>query len=312
MGPNSNIPSCSWRTRPGSSPDRPYRPFSCPRQGGPTWLALAPPLYLEHQGPDRGKILPCRSCSLARLIYKRANVPHAQTPRHKVHPDHRGRTDRDRSGLRVRLFRHASLQGPEGRGLPDRAGELQPGHDHDRPGHGRRHLYRADHAGLRHQDHREGTARRAAPHHGRADRAQHRAQPASLGRARQIRGGDDRRPRRGDRQGRGPREVPRGHETHRARDAALPPCRRHRPETRRPGEVQGRGRAHHGRDGAPRGESRGACRVRAQLGGERRRAAAALCGERPDRGARSAAGHRASGHHPALLHPWRHRRGRRL
>ena len=35
------------------------------------------------------------------------------------------------------------------RGLPDRAGQFEPGDDHDRPGAGRRDLYRADHAGDR-------------------------------------------------------------------------------------------------------------------------------------------------------------------
>ena len=51
--------------------------------------------------------------------------------------------DRHRPGLRVRLLRHPGLQGPARAGLRDRAGQLQPGHDHDRPGHGRRHLHRA-------------------------------------------------------------------------------------------------------------------------------------------------------------------------
>ncbi len=95
-------------------------------------------------------------------------LSHAQAHRHKVHPDHRGWADRHRPGLRVRLFRHASLQGLERRGLSHRAGELEPGHDHDRSGIGRRHLYRADHARIPHQDHRAGAARRAAADHGRA------------------------------------------------------------------------------------------------------------------------------------------------
>ena len=61
--------------------------------------------------------------------------------------------------------------------------------------------------------------------------------------------------------------------------------------------------------------SRARCRarrLRAYLGARRRRAAAALRGEGPDRGARGAVGHRPSGHHPPLLHAWRHRRRRRL
>ena len=60
---------------------------------------------------------------------------------------YRRRADRDRAGVRVRLFRRAGVQGAEGRGLSDRAGQLEPGDDHDRPGAGRRDLYRADHPG---------------------------------------------------------------------------------------------------------------------------------------------------------------------
>ncbi len=49
-----------------------------------------------------------------------------------------------------------------------------------------------------------------------------------VGRAREIRRRDDRRQRRGDRQGRGPPAVPRGDEQDRARDAALAARRRRR------------------------------------------------------------------------------------
>jgi hypothetical protein len=49
-------------------------------------------------------------------------------------------------------------QGAEGRGLPHHPGQLQPGHDHDRSGPRRRHLYRADHAGSGGQDHRAPNA----------------------------------------------------------------------------------------------------------------------------------------------------------
>ncbi len=58
--------------------------------------------------------------------------------------------------------------------------------------------------------HREGAARRAAAHHGRADRAQLRARSRARGRAREIRRRADRRLARRDRQGRGPREVQAG------------------------------------------------------------------------------------------------------
>ena len=42
------------------------------------------------------------------------------------------------------------------------------------PGPGGCHLHRADHARDRREDHRQGTPRRAAADHGRADRAEHR------------------------------------------------------------------------------------------------------------------------------------------
>ena len=161
-----------------------------------------------------------RRLTLRRLESKTID---AQTDRHLLDPDHRRRPDRDRPGLRVRLFGHAGLQGAEGGGLPDRAGQFEPGHDHDRSRPGRRHLYRADHARDRRQDHREGAPGRAAAHHGRADRAQLRAVAAQDGRARQVRRQDDRRHRRRHRQGGGPRAVPRGDGAHRPGDAALAP-----------------------------------------------------------------------------------------
>ncbi len=150
----------------------------------------------------------------------------AQTDRHLLDPDHRRGPDRHRPGLRVRLFRHAGLQGAQGRGLSGRPGQFQSGDDHDRSGSGGRDLYRADHAGDRRQDHREGALRRsrrfcAAADHGRADRAQHRAVAAQDGRARQVRRHDDRRHRRRHRQGRGPQAVPRGDDQDRPGDAAL-------------------------------------------------------------------------------------------
>ena len=148
--------------------------------------------------------------------------PDAQTHRHQIHPDHRRRPDRHRPGLRVRLFRHPGLQGAEGRGLPDRPGQLQSGDDHDRSGSRRRHLHRADHAGDRRQDHREGAARTRCcrPWAGRP-RSTRALSLQQDGRARQVRRRDDRRHRRGHRQGRGPRAVPRGDEEDRPRDAAL-------------------------------------------------------------------------------------------
>ena len=154
------------------------------------------------------------------------NGRYAQTDRHLLDPDHRRRADRYRPGLRIRLFGHAGVQGAEGRGLSDRSGQFQSGDDHDRSGSGGRDLYRADHAGDRRQDHRQGTlcgSRRlcAAADHGRADRAQHHAVAAAHGRAGKVRRADDRRDRRSHRQGRRPQAVPPGDGEDRPLDAAL-------------------------------------------------------------------------------------------
>jgi carbamoyl-phosphate synthase large subunit len=53
---------------------------------------------------------------------------------HLLHPDHRGRADHHRPGLRVRLFRHPGLQGAPRRGLPHRPRELESGDHHDGSG----------------------------------------------------------------------------------------------------------------------------------------------------------------------------------
>ncbi len=151
----------------------------------------------------------------------------AKTNRHFHHPDHRRWPDRDRPGLRVRLFGHAGGQGAEGRGLPRRPRQFQSGHDHDRSGAGGRDLYRADHAGNRRQDHRAGTPcrsrrLRAAADHGRADRAELRAVAAASGHAGEIRRRDDRRHGGCHRQGGGPPAVPQRHDQDRPADAEIP------------------------------------------------------------------------------------------
>ena len=51
--------------------------------------------------------------------------PHAQAHRPQIDPDHRCRADRDRPGLRVRLFGRAGLQGAEGRGLSRHPGRIR-------------------------------------------------------------------------------------------------------------------------------------------------------------------------------------------
>ncbi len=204
--------------------------------------------------PRRGLFLR----ALAARRWPAARAPRgldAEADRHFDHPDHRRGADHHRSGVRVRLFRHPGLQGPARRGLPHRPGQFQSGDDHDRPGHGRPHLYRADHAGDRRQDHRQGALRRprrlrAAADHGRPDGAQLRAVAEEDGRARALRRRDDRRDRQGDRQGRGPRAVPRGDDPDRPRDAALAShqdaaagargARRHRPAGDHPPELHAR------------------------------------------------------------------------
>ena len=94
----------------------------------------------------------------------------AQAHRHQEDPDHRLRPDRHRPGLRVRLLRHAGLQGAARGGLSGRPGQLEPGDDHDRPGDGRRDLHRADRLADGRAHHREGAARRAAADDRRPDR----------------------------------------------------------------------------------------------------------------------------------------------
>ena len=157
---------------------------------------------------------------------RRAQEPNAQTDRYFHHSHHRRRPDHHRPGVRIRLFGHAGLQDIARRGLSHRAHQFQSRHDHDRSGHGGPDLYRADHARDRREDHRQGALcdpgrLRAVADHGRPDRAQLRALLTQDGRARALRRRDDRRHRRCDRQGRGPRAVPRGDDAHRPQDATL-------------------------------------------------------------------------------------------
>ena len=155
------------------------------------------------------------------LVRQGAAVPKRTDIRQ--HPDHRRRADRDRAGVRIRLFRGAGVQGVEGRGLPDRAGQFEPGDDHDRPGTGRRHLYRADHPGHRRADHRPRAAPIALlPTMGGQTALNTAMALARSGVARALRGRADRRQRRGDRQGRGPPAVPPGDGPDRPRIAEKP------------------------------------------------------------------------------------------
>ena len=85
---------------------------------------------------------------------------------------------------------------------------------------------------------------RAAPDHGRADRAQLRALAAPHGHAGKVRRRDDRRDRRRDRQGRGPRAVPRRDDQDRPRDAALEARQRLGAQAPGPRPLSPRARAH--------------------------------------------------------------------
>ena len=94
--------------------------------------------------------------------------------RNDLHRDPRARlrTDCDRPGLRVRLFRRAGVQGPARGGLRGRPGQLEPGDDHDRPGVRHCDLRGAAPARGRRAGDRARAARRAAAHARRADRAE--------------------------------------------------------------------------------------------------------------------------------------------
>ncbi len=105
----------------------------------------------------------------------------AQAHRHPLDHGDRLGADRDRAGVRVRLLGHAGVQGAAPRGVPGRARELEPGHDHDRPRVRRSHLHRAAHARVGPRGLRARAARRAAADARRADGAQRR------GRARRSR-----------------------------------------------------------------------------------------------------------------------------
>jgi carbamoyl-phosphate synthase large subunit len=99
--------------------------------------------------------------SLARRVLAASalDAPVESDPRHR----HRLRPDRHRPGRRVRLLRHAGLQGAARGGLRGHPGQLQPGDDHDRPGVRRRTYIEPITPEFVTKDHREGAARRVLP-----------------------------------------------------------------------------------------------------------------------------------------------------
>ena len=97
--------------------------------------------------PPRGEPRAARRALHVPRVRRRrsAGAPANAAPRRPLH-DHGARqrpADRDRPGRRVRLLRHPGRPGAARGGLPGGPGQLQPGHDHDRPLGGRPHLRRA-------------------------------------------------------------------------------------------------------------------------------------------------------------------------
>ena len=197
---------------------------------------------------------------------------HAEAHRHPFHHDHRRRPHRHRPGLRVRLFRRPGLQGPPRGGFSRDPRQLEPRHDHDRPGSRRRHLHRAHHPPRSSPASSAWSAPDALlPTMGGQTGLNTALAGRGDGRARRVRGRDDRRPARRHRDGRGPRPLPRGDGAHRAGE----PARHHR----------------HRAEAAER-QARRRRRARRRDGRHR--------GGRPAR------------HHPPGLHARRHRRRRGL
>ena len=87
--------------------------------------------------PPGGRARPARRGLSVRAVPRRdgeAHVADAQAHRSEAHSRHRLRPDRHRPGVRVRLLRHAGLQGAARRGPRGHPRQQQSGDDHDRPG----------------------------------------------------------------------------------------------------------------------------------------------------------------------------------
>ena len=179
--------------------------------------------------------------------------PHAKARRHQQSAHHRLRPDHHRSGVRVRLLRHAGLQGPAPARIRGGAGQQQPRHHHDRSRHGGRRLHRAAQHRAPRADHRQGAPRRAAAQPGRPIRPEPGRRPGQAGHPREIRRAGHRRPDRRDRTRRGPRGVQGAHGVARHRDGAQQGrlLRRGRRRHRRRAGIPLRAapRLHHGRHG---------------------------------------------------------------
>ena len=159
----------------------------------------------QEVGPDKAR----GRCQRGRTPPPLADSSRADAGSHRPHLDPGGRlrTHRHRPGLRVRLLRNAGVPGVAAGGLSGGPGELEPGHDHDRPRAGRGHLHRADHRRLRRRSDRAGAPRRAVAHARGPDGTQRRHGAPLLGHARRLLGRAHRGLHRDDPEGRGPARV---------------------------------------------------------------------------------------------------------
>ncbi|CAA9420766.1 Carbamoyl-phosphate synthase large chain, partial [uncultured Rubrobacteraceae bacterium] len=149
--------------------------------------------------------------------------------RHREHPDHRLGSDRHRSGCRVRLLGDAGLPGAARRGLSRNPRQLQPRHDHDRPGGRRRYLRRALDGRDSSRDHPPRASRRAPPYPRWPDCPEPRDRAARKGHPRRVRRRAPRRVGLFHPQGGGPAPLPRGDGAHRpqgSRESRRQPRRR--------------------------------------------------------------------------------------
>ena len=124
-------------------------------------------------------------------------------------PHHRLRADRHRAGGRVRLRRHAGLQGDARGGRDVRPRQLEPGDDHDRRGRRRRRLHRAARPSrsstrIIERERPDGLL----PTLGGQTGLNLAVALARRGRAREVQRAPARHAARDDAQGRGPRAVP--------------------------------------------------------------------------------------------------------
>ena len=144
--------------------------------------------------PPRGRPGHARRLADPRALGRQAwSPPDAAAHRHLLDLPDRLRPDRDRPGLRVRLLRLPGAEGAARGRIPHDRRQLEPGHDHDRPGLRRPHLHRAARPPGRHRRAPPRAARRAPADARRPDGAQPRDRALRGGRPRRARSRADRR-----------------------------------------------------------------------------------------------------------------------